>query len=150
MLSANDKHQLRKMLENNTSYTDCTEKIRENQHSGEIRRCIDHILQMKAAHPTLLKTDKEAFHTLIMDGAGFLFFHYMPIYNLVLKDVDTTILFSLLNVLKQIEEGVYDQNEGSFVVGKLLKELYIDSLIDDPVKADAPTLTWQEYKRLKA
>ena len=35
----------------------------------------------------------------------------------------------LINVLKNIEEGDVDQHEGSVVVGKILKEMYIDSAL---------------------
>ena len=34
---------------------------------------------------------------------------------------------SFLNILKRIEDGELDQHEGSYLVGKYLKELYIDS-----------------------
>jgi hypothetical protein len=39
------------------------------------------------------------------------------------------ILLRLINILHAIEEGALDQHEGSFEVGKLLKEIYIDSAL---------------------
>jgi hypothetical protein len=48
-----------------------------------------------------------------------------------------TILFEFLDVLAKIEEGNLDQHEGSFVVGTLLKKLYIDSAIKKSNKLDA-------------
>jgi hypothetical protein len=33
----------------------------------------------------------------------------------------------LIQILKLIEDGMVDQHEGSVAVGKLLKELYVDS-----------------------
>jgi len=44
-------------------------------------------------------------------------------------EVDLKILFKFLDVLREIEDGDLDQHEGSFVVGKLLKELYVDSAL---------------------
>ena len=46
------------------------------------------------------------------------------------------ILFRLINVLKNIEEGDMDQHEGSVVVGKILKEMYIDSALKKAEKKD--------------
>ena len=39
---------------------------------------------------------------------------------------DQTATYEQINVLHNIEEGKLDQHEGSFEVGKLLKEIYID------------------------
>ena len=52
------------------------------------------------------------------------------IYNKIRKDeIDMTILLKFLDVLKKIEDNELDQHEGSFEVGKLLKELYVDSAL---------------------
>jgi hypothetical protein len=60
--------------------------------------------------------------------------------------------------LQQIEEGQLDQHEGSFLVGTLLKELYIDSALKKAEKLDeaneAPVeprkpevnISWRQYK----
>ena len=39
------------------------------------------------------------------------------------------LMKQMLTILKQIEDGKVDQHEGSFSVGKLLKEIYIDSAL---------------------
>ena len=46
------------------------------------------------------------------------------------------IFNKFLDVLKRIEDGELDQHEGSFMVGTLLKELYIDSAIKKSEKLD--------------
>jgi len=135
------------MLEAN-GVEDQTLKIRENQHSAEIRRCIQCIVAHKAQG--LSKVDLEA---AIAVECSFLFFHYFEIYNMVLKEVDLTILNKLLDVLEQIENGTCDQHEGSFLVGKLLKEIYIDGIIretkDREVERPRPRdIKWTEYKTL--
>ena len=65
-----------------------------------------------------------------------------------------------LDVLRQIEDGKVDQHEGSVLVGKILKELYVDSAlkrcnainetIDTPetTYADAKTISWKQYKQM--
>ena len=149
MFSESDRHQLRKMIEAH-GVEDQTEKIRSNNHSGEIRRCIQHIVRLKE---TSSATDKTEFETEVLKEAGFLFFHYFDLYNLVLKQKDLTILHKLVDVLERIEKGELDQHEGSFVVGKLLKEIYIDNLLKDtettgnaPAKVEPKVITWTEFK----
>jgi hypothetical protein len=59
-----------------------------------------------------------------------LFNNYTDIFNKVKKDeIDLNILFQLIHILKQIEDGKLDQHTGSYEVGKLLKSIYIDSAI---------------------
>lgn len=153
MISPHEEFQLRKMLETNSA-EDNTEAIRRNKHSKEIRECIQHIIAMKEAHPELLKTDKKAFEALILPNVGFLFFNFMPIYNIMLKDVDTTVLTNMLDTLQQIEDGVCDQHTASVVVGKLLKQLYVDTMLAEIKERDdtvaPPThlnITYAEYKK---
>ena len=54
-----------------------------------------------------------------------------------------------LNVLAQIEEGKVDQHEASVIVGKLLKEIYIDSALAKSNKIDeANPQTYKESKKI--
>jgi hypothetical protein len=52
-------------------------------------------------------------------------------------EIDITILNKFLDVLKQIEDGKLDQHEGSFLVGTILKELYVDSALKKAEKLNA-------------
>jgi hypothetical protein len=146
MLSESDRFQLKKMLEAN-SVEDQTLKIRENQHSGEIRRCIQCIVDHKAKGMS-----KSEIENAVAVECSFLFFHYFEIYNMVLKDVDLTILNRLLDVLEQIETGKCDQHEGSYLVGKLLKEVYIDGIIktthEEVVRPQHKDISWKAFKKL--
>ena len=64
--------------------------------------------------------------------------NYTDIYIKMIKnELNLEILNSLLNVLKEIEDGNMDQHEGSFKVGKVLKELYIDTALRKGAKLDA-------------
>jgi len=147
MLSDNDRFQLKKMLEANR-VEDQTSKIRESQHSAEIRRCIQCIVAHKKN-----ALSKEELEAAIAVECSFLFFHYFEIYNMVLKDVDLSILDRLLDVLEQIETGACDQHEGSFLVGKLLKEIYIDGIIKETreeVRPQPRDISWKRYKALPA
>lgn len=150
ILSDHDRHQLRKMVEAH-NVDDNTEKIRTNQHSGEIRRCVRCITDLKTKYPDYKKQQLEE---EVLKEAGFLFFHYFDIYNLVMKQPDTSVLEQLLEVLRKIEEGECDQHEGSYLVGKYLKDLYIDDVLRRTAERDkeAPKyalpadISWSQFK----
>jgi hypothetical protein len=90
-----------------------------------------------------------------------MFSYYTDIFNKVRKDeIDINILNRFLDVLKRIEDGELDQHEGSFLVGTLLKELYIDSALKkaekldekyekspEPKKADI-NISWKQFKSI--
>ncbi len=90
-----------------------------------------------------------------------MFNNYTDIFNKVKKDeIDLTMLNKFLNVLKQIEDGKIDQHEGSYMVGTILKEIYIDSALKKAEKLDKKNskknkeektlkpvkISWREYK----
>ena len=92
---------------------------------------------------------------------NFLFNNYTEIFNKVKKDeIDLQMLNKFLNVLKQIEDGKIDQHEGSYIVGTILKEIYIDSALKKAEKTDKKDkknkkedkpikpvkISWKEYK----
>ena len=148
MLSQNDRFQLQKMLEQH-KVEDKTEQIREQKHSGEIKRNVEFILNTKKNNPTLSKKELEE---IILPQCSFLFYNYLELYNILFKEIDTTIVYKLLNVLHGIEEGTYDQHEGSVVVGRLLKEIYIDSRLaetkqDEKVIMKPKEIQWKDYKK---
>jgi hypothetical protein len=157
MLSDNDKFQLRQMLEQN-NVVDKTDQIRELKHSAEIRTSIQKLMQLKIEHADLLRENKPKFEEISVRECNFLFFNYMELYNIILKEtMDASILFKLLDVLSKIESSDLDQHEGSFMVGKYLKEIYIDSKLAESKRLDAlypsavqiepKNITWQEFSK---
>jgi hypothetical protein len=107
----------------------------------------------------MAKSLPEQFDSLCVSQCQFLFNYYTDIYNKVKKDeIDLKILLRLLNVLHAIEEGAIDQHEGSFEVGKLLKEIYIDSALrkadklneNDKERVDirpSENISWHDFKK---
>ena len=72
----------------------------------------------------------DAFDNLCVNECSFLFNNYTDIYNKIKKDlIDLNILDYFLKTLKKIEDGELDQNEGSYLVGELLKKIYVDSAL---------------------
>mgnify|MGYP006925703700 FL=1 len=66
----------------------------------------------------------------------------------------------MLDVLKQIEDGNVDQHEGSVVIGKILKELYVDSALkrcntldqniesEEPIYVESKPISWKQFKQM--
>ena len=123
----NDKQrlQLQNMIKTN-NVEDQTELIRNLKHSHILRSEINTLVLLKAKH----RDNLEELNNESMQECNFLFTYYTEIYNKIKKDeIDLGILFKFIDVLRQIEDGEVDQHEGSFLVGTLLKELYVDSAV---------------------
>ena len=153
-----DKLNLQKMIKAN-DVEDCTEDIRQKRHSAPIRRDVKRILELKTQYSRLCATNPEEFESKLIEECNFLFTNYTDIFNKVRKDeIDLNILNKLLDVLGGIEMGTLDQHTGSHEVGKLLKELYIDSALrkakkldqehveEKPVAPPSKNITWKQYR----
>ena len=70
------------------------------------------------------------------------------------------MLYKFLDILKKIEEGQLDQHEGSFMVGSILKEIYVDSALKKAEKLDSNSekapepkkanvnVSWKQFKKM--
>jgi hypothetical protein len=154
-----DKLNLNKMI-NANNVQDCTDEIRQKKHSQLIRDDVTRLLSLKQKYSRLAKSNPSQFDSMCVSQCSFIFNNYMDIFNKVKKDeMNLQILNQLLDVLKQIEDGVLDQHMGAFEVGKLLKSMYIDSALLKAEKIDKKTgkkttiakpkekkITWAEFK----
>ena len=159
---------LQSMIKAN-NVSDQTGLIRQNKHSDKIKDDIKNLQFLKQKYPRLAKSNPNEFEQMCISKCRFLFNNYTDIYNKIQKEeIDLAILEKFLTVLKQIEDNKIDQHEGSFMVGKLLKEIYIDSALKRSEKLDSAQnknnkknkaskkneqpreISWTEYKNLKA
>jgi hypothetical protein len=129
---------LKKLIGNfKDDYQDNTEYIRTMKHSDLIRENLQILEEVKTTYTEQRKTAPFAFIETAQREAPFLYNNYTDIFNKCVSDeLDLDIMFRTLTVLKQIEEGNIDQNEGSVLVGTLLKELYVDSALKRCAKLD--------------
>ena len=136
--------QLQKMIKAN-DVLDQTDLIRELKHSHLLQSDINALLKLKLKY----QNNADEIHAHASAECNFLFTYYTDIYNKIRKDeIDLRILNRFLNVLRQIEDGELDQHEGSFVVGTLLKEIYVDSALRKAEKLDEQNKT-EEVQPLK-
>jgi hypothetical protein len=149
--------QLSNMIKAN-NVEDQTELIRNLKHSQVLRNDINNMILIKSKY----RGDDTKITEECINECVFLYTYYTDIFNKVKKDeIDIGILNKFLDVLKKIEDGDLDQHEGSFLVGTLLKELYIDSAIKKAEKLDELTekapepkkpeivISWKQFKAMK-
>ena len=149
--------QLQNMIKAN-NVEDQTELIRNLKHSQVLRNEVNNMILFKAKH----RGDDEKIYNECVNECNFLFTYYTDIFNKIRKDeIEIGILNKFLDVLRKIEDGELDQHEGSFMVGTILKELYVDSALkksekldekaekkEEPKKAEVK-ITWRQFKKMK-
>ena len=147
----------------NSEYVNNTDNIRKLKHSTLISDDIRKIHIMKTKYSSLEEHDPAGFLEKCRTDASFLFTNYTDIFNKIIKDeVDLSIMHQLLLVLKQIEDGKVDQHDGSVLVGKILKELYVDSAMRRGENLDkeyekariqpleGKPVSWKQYKSMSS
>jgi hypothetical protein len=155
--------QLNKMIKAN-DVEDVTENIREKKHSMLIKADIETMLAMKKEYARLAKSNTTQFNSMLEKRCNFLFTNYTDIFNRLKKDeLNLNIMSDFISILKKIEDGHIDQHEGAYTVGKLLKDIYIDSALQRSVNLDekhskgkktekrppSKKLSWKEYKAMQ-
>jgi hypothetical protein len=158
-LSDDEKLNLKKMM-SEMDYVDNTDTIRRLKHSVKIRDNIRKLEDLKREHAEMRLTSPEQFFNIAHTECEFLYNNYSDIFRRLMNDeIDIMIMSKLLIVLKLIEEGHIDQQDGAIRVGRLLKELYLDSAVkhadaldkkhagDKPVINDGRDISWKKYKQ---
>ena len=154
-----DRLNLNKMIDAN-NVEDCTIEIRNKKHSPLIREDVTRMVSLKKKYSRLSQSNPNEFDAMCVSQCSFLFNNYMDIFNKIKKDeLNLSILHNLLDILKKIENEEMDQHNAAFQVGKLLKEMYIDSALTKAERIDKKTgkktmvskpkekkITWAEFK----
>ena len=158
-MNKGEKLQLKKMIQE-SDCDDNTDQIRKLKHSVKIRDDMRKIDKIKNDNPSLNIDELSA---LCISEASFLYEYYTDIFHKVVSsELSLPIMSQVLGVLKKIEDEQVDQHEGSVLVGKLLKELYVDSALkradkldekyatDTPVINSGSEMSWKQYKSMKS
>lgn len=134
ILNNQQKLDLAAMIKANDT-DDCTEDIRSKKQSQLIRNDVKQMVYLKQKYERLAKTNPSEFDSMCVKQCNFLFNNYTDLYNKIKNDnLDLQILDKFLTILKKIEDGEVNQHEGSYLVGKYLKEIYIDSAMRNQEK----------------
>jgi len=128
-MNNSERLQLNKIIQNN-DVEDMTSEIRKKLHSDKIKQDVLKMIEIKRKYPRLAESNREQFNTMLQNQCSFLFNNYTDIFNRIKKDeLDLSILNEFLKVLKDIEESKIDQHDGSYKIGQLLKQIYVDSAV---------------------
>ena len=129
ILNDQQKLDLQNMVKSNEA-NDYTQEIRDKKQSVLIRNDIKTMVMLKQKYERLSKSNPQQFDAMCVSQCQFLFNNYTDIYNRVKNDtLNLEIMNKFLDILKRIEDGEIDQHEGSYLVGKYLKEMYVDSAL---------------------
>lgn len=153
-MDSQDRLNLKKLI-SEYKPEETTSKIRMLKHSSKIKEDVENYLRLKSKYARLPRQTQEQMYR---NQCNFLYTNYTNIFNKLIKDqLNLSILYRLLIVLKGIEDGKHDQHEGSVKVGEILKQLYIDSALKGgnqnekkakkEKKRKGKNISWEEYKR---
>lgn len=150
-----EKLQLQRMIKEN-DVENQTSKIRELKHSELIKKDVIKMLRIKQEI-----TNPDTLNEKLASECGFLFTYYTDIFNKIKKnELDISMLGKFLDVLKRIENNEIDQHEGSYIIGTLLKNMYVDSALrkseqnehntEPEEKVKPKNINWKEYKNMNS
>jgi len=159
-ISVEDRLNLKKMV-GEMDCEDNTAHIRKVKHSKKLRDDIRALDTLKNVESVMRISDPVKFGEHAQLIAPFLFNNYTDIFHKLLNDeLDLGIMTQLLTVLKLIEDEKVDQHEGSVLVGRVLKKLYIDSATKHGERLDkereaekvlpieGKEISWKTYKNI--
>ena len=128
---------LQKLIDANGT-EDHTEVIRRVKHSSQIHQDVTTMIQLKRDYGRLAKSNPKHFDALCVSRCAFLFKFYTDLYNrLKSGEIDLNLLYQMIRILREIEDGKMDQHDGSFKVGNILKSIYVDSALKRSENLDA-------------
>lgn len=154
---------LDELIRNTEEYVDNTEKIRELKHSKKLIASVGIIEMLKIQYSDIKNKDMNVFSNICKEKCPFFYNNYTEIFNKLINDeIDLQTLSQFLQVLQAIEQSKIDQQEGSVIIGELLKKLYVDSALKKAAKLDLMNnenkkenekeiidrgISWKEYKK---
>ena len=149
-MNSEDKLYLKKMIDAN-NVKDQTKNIQKLKHSSKIIKDIEIMSLLKNKHRAI--KDSPPYYEIMKKSCNFLYTNYLDIFNKILYNkLNIDILYQFLEQLKQIEENKTNQHEASYKIGKLLKELYIDTVVNDNSSStpqrNKKNISWNEFKTL--
>lgn len=165
-ISNQERIDLKRLVQQTPECEDNTERIRKLKHSTKIQNDVNKFWKFKKENMKMYQENIGQFEIEAQAVADFLYLNYTDLFRRLIKDeLNLGILAKFLHVLKAIEDGKVDQHEGSVLIGKILKEMYLDSAVrhgenldkkyaaesgeENMPKNTGQTISWREYKQSK-
>ena len=125
-----DKQKLKEILEKNEDVVDNTHLIRDEKYSEYIKHDVEKLIIFKETHKELYMNNREEYNNMLTKECHFLHTNYSEIFDKLNNGtLDHSIMFKFIEIYKEIEDGNLDQHEASFKIGKMLKEMYVDTAL---------------------
>ena len=152
-MNDSEKKELERLVKENDT-KDFTDSIRERKHSSILREDILRFYKLKYDNP--IKVSEEELRKATINQCEFLYKNYREILEIVLtKDMNLSLMMRLLEILEKIEHKELNQHEGSFLLGNILKSIYVDTKLeetegenDKSETNEVMNLSWNEFKRM--
>ena len=162
-ISNQERIDLKRLIQQNPECHDNTENIRKLKHSTKIQSDLSRFMKFKKENARLYQENPDQFELDARNEANFLYLNYTDLFRRLVKDeLNLAIFAKFLHLLKGIEDGKVDQHEASVLVGKVLKELYLDSAVrhgenldkkyaseqaeDNTPKNSGQAISWRDFK----
>ena len=137
-----------KNLINANDTKDCTQEIRDKNQSKLIKNDVKQLMYTKDKYKRLSITNPHEFSNICINQARFLYDNYTDIFNKIKNDqLDLNIFNKFLEILGKIESGDLDQHEGSYLVGDILKRLYVDTALKQEKQRDKNDINKKKHKK---
>jgi hypothetical protein len=129
-LTNQERLDLKRLLSSSSDYSNTTELIRHVKHSTSIQKEVMDLAAWMKSKPKETNFEDTNNELEAQQVVPFLYGLYPDLFKKVLhNEIDFRILDRVIQVLQGIEDGKVDQHEGSVLVSKVLKELYLDSAV---------------------
>ena len=130
---------------------DNTDTIRQLKHSALITTNLNNLLRIKKKCKEM-NMDLKELDIECLKECRFLFDNYTSIYNKLLRDqIDLKVFYKFLYYLKKIEDGELTFYQASFEIGTLLKNMYVDPIIEEKkVERTFNNINWNDYKIMQS
>lgn len=148
-MNKTERDKLNEILKDNDDVVDNTNEIRENKYSDKIKYDVEKFIIFSSKNKELKNNNLDEYNKLIQAECDFLYTNYPDIFNKINEgNMDMSILFKMIKIYKEIEDGKSDQHDASFKVGKLLKEIYIDTAINEKPTTLSPkkNISYMQWK----
>jgi hypothetical protein len=146
-MNQDHREKLNEMLKDNDDAVDNTDYIREQKYSDKIKLDVEKLMIFKSKHKELLATNRQEYDAKIKEECSFLFSTFPEVLDKLKEDnIDMKLMFQIIQIYRQIEEGKIDQHEASFMLGTVLKEIYVDTVISKEAQnREKITISYREW-----
>lgn len=124
------RKKLDEILKDNDDVVDNTSFIREQKYSEKIKLDVEKLLIFRNKNEMLFKSDFKEYEELLKVECFFLSTNYPEIFDkLKIGSMDIGLMFNMIDIYREIEDGKLDQHEASFKIGSILKQIYVDTAL---------------------